>query len=154
MPFDIPSFLYCSHPLIRAWIWMKRSTRSQIFAYQVHSTNMCIPGIRVLAGDEVPKTQTPAKYQHPAFDQQILSCTRRRLHSGIPACRWSPPMLMSLQRFWVVFFFFITSFYNKLKNVSWEYDRLNGWNSTLQAAWYIRHVRIIWFCGRNVRYNY
>ena len=22
---------------------------------------------------------------------------------------------------------------------------LNGWNSTLQAAWYIRHVRIIWF---------
>ena len=24
-----------------------------------------------------------------------------------------------------------------------EYDRLNGWNSTLQAAWYIRHV----FCG-------
>ena len=22
---------------------------------------------------------------------------------------------------------------------------LNGWNSTLQAAWYIRHVRIVWF---------
>ena len=22
---------------------------------------------------------------------------------------------------------------------------LNGWNSILQAAWYIRHVRIIWF---------
>ena len=22
---------------------------------------------------------------------------------------------------------------------------LNGWNSTLQAAWYIRHVRILWF---------
>ena len=21
---------------------------------------------------------------------------------------------------------------------------LNGWNSTLQAAWYIRHIRIIW----------
>ena len=33
----------------------------------------------------------------------------------------------------------------KLKNVSCEYDRLNGWNSTLQAVWYIRHVRIIWF---------
>ena len=33
----------------------------------------------------------------------------------------------------------------KLKNVSCEYDRLNGWNSTLQAAWYIRHVRIICF---------
>ena len=33
----------------------------------------------------------------------------------------------------------------KLKNVSCEYDRLNGLNSTLQAAWYIRHVRIIWF---------
>ena len=36
-------------------------------------------------------------------------------------------------------------FYKKLKNVSCEYDRLNGWNSTLQAAWYIRHVRIMWF---------
>ena len=44
-------------------------------------------------------------------------------------------------------------FYKMLKNVSreydrlnsCEYDRLNGWNSTLQAAWYIRHVRIIWF---------
>ena len=45
-------------------------------------------------------------------------------------------------------------FCKKLKNVSCEYDRLNGWNSTLQAAWYIRHVRstcllyisfIIWF---------
>ena len=36
-------------------------------------------------------------------------------------------------------------FYKKLKNVSCEYDRLNDWNSTLQAAWYIRHVRIIWF---------
>ena len=34
-------------------------------------------------------------------------------------------------------------FYKKLKNVSCEYDRLNGWNSSLQAAWYIRHVRII-----------
>ena len=31
----------------------------------------------------------------------------------------------------------------KLKNVSCEYNRLNGWNSTLQAAWYIRSVRII-----------
>ena len=34
------------------------------------------------------------------------------------------------------------------KNVSCEYDRVNGWNSTLQAAWYIRRVRIIstiWF---------
>ena len=36
-------------------------------------------------------------------------------------------------------------FYKKLKNVSCEYNRLNGWNSTLQAAWYIRRVRIIWF---------
>ena len=35
--------------------------------------------------------------------------------------------------------------YKKLKNVSCEYDRVNGWNSTLQAAWYIRHVCIIWF---------
>ena len=36
-------------------------------------------------------------------------------------------------------------FYQKLENISCEYDRLNGWNSTLQAAWYIRHVRIRWF---------
>ena len=36
-------------------------------------------------------------------------------------------------------------FYKKLKNVSCEYDRLNVWNSNLQAAWYIRHVRIVWF---------
>ena len=34
--------------------------------------------------------------------------------------------------------------YKKLKNVSCEYDRLNGWNSTLQGAWYIRHVRWTW----------
>ena len=39
-------------------------------------------------------------------------------------------------------------YFLKLKNVSCEYDRLNGWNLTLQAAWYIRHVRVIlevWF---------
>ena len=35
--------------------------------------------------------------------------------------------------------------YQKLKNDSCEYNRLNGWNSTLQAAWYIRLVRIICF---------
>ena len=35
-------------------------------------------------------------------------------------------------------------FMKKLINVSGEYNRLNGWNSTLQAAWYIRRVRIIW----------
>ena len=35
-------------------------------------------------------------------------------------------------------------FYKKLKSVSCEYDRLNGWNSTLQAALYIRRVR--WTC--------
>ena len=31
-----------------------------------------------------------------------------------------------------------------MKNVSCEYDRLNSSNSTLQAAWNIRHVR--WTC--------
>ena len=30
-------------------------------------------------------------------------------------------------------------------NVSCEYNRLNGWNSTLEAAWYIRRVRVICF---------
>ena len=34
-------------------------------------------------------------------------------------------------------------YFFKLKNVSCEYDRLNGWNSTLQAAWYIRHIRVV-----------
>ena len=37
------------------------------------------------------------------------------------------------------------TFVKKMKNVSCEYNHLNGWNSTLQAAWYIRRVRIIWF---------
>ena len=40
-------------------------------------------------------------------------------------------------------------FSTKLKNVSCEYDRLNGWNSTLQAAWFykkfIEYARTI-FC--------
>ena len=36
-------------------------------------------------------------------------------------------------------------FCKKLKNISCEYDRLNGCNSTLQAAWYIRHVH--WTCS-------
>ena len=35
---------------------------------------------------------------------------------------------------------YVWVFYKKLKNVRCEYDRLNGWTSTLQAAWYIRHV--------------
>ena len=33
----------------------------------------------------------------------------------------------------------------KMKNVSCEYDRLNVRNSTLQAAWYIRHVRYCFY---------
>ena len=36
-------------------------------------------------------------------------------------------------------------FYKKLRNVSCEYHRWNGWNSTLQSTWYIRHVRTICF---------
>ena len=28
--------------------------------------------------------------------------------------------------------------------INWVHDRLNGWNSTLQAVWYIIHVR--WTC--------
>ena len=50
--------------------------------------------------------------------------------------RWLPWMLPgSTGRFSVTI--------KELKN-GCEYDRLNGWNSTLQAAWYIRHVR--WTC--------
>ena len=51
----------------------------------------------------------------------------------------------------------------QLNNVSCEYNRLNGWNSTLrkrlQAAWYFRHVRVIrstkyGFCELNLRYDH
>ena len=41
--------------------------------------------------------------------------------------------------------YFEVVFYKKLKNVSCEYDRVNGWNSTLQAAWYIRHLHKLSF---------
>ena len=44
----------------------------------------------------------------------------------------------------LTFFNLFIKYFELLKNVSCEYDRLNGWNSTLQAAWYIRHVR--WTC--------
>ena len=37
-----------------------------------------------------------------------------------------------------------TLFCKKLKKVICEYNRLNGWNSTLQAAWFIRHVPWAW----------
>ena len=39
----------------------------------------------------------------------------------------------------------VPPFDKNFKNVRCEYDRLNGLNSTLQAAWYIRRVRIICF---------
>ena len=55
------------------------------------------------------------------------------------ASPWATEQLRDFDCERTVFFFL------KLKNVSCEYDRLNGWNSTLQAAWYTRHVRIIWF---------
>ena len=31
----------------------------------------------------------------------------------------------------------VAIYFTKLENVSCEYDRLNDFNSTLQAAWYI-----------------
>ena len=40
--------------------------------------------------------------------------------------------------FWTAFLI------KQIENVSCEYDRLNGWKSTLQSAWYNRHVR--WTC--------
>ena len=51
---------------------------------------------------------------------------------------------------------FYNSFYKKLKNVSCEYNRLNGWNSTLQAAWYSVHQMHSYnmvFVNWNVRYD-
>ena len=38
-----------------------------------------------------------------------------------------------------------------MTNVSCEYDWLNSWNSTLQAAWYIRHIR--WTCLFYISFN-
>ena len=35
-------------------------------------------------------------------------------------------------------------FHKKMKNASCDSDRLNSWNSILQATWYIRHIR--WTC--------
>ena len=60
-------------------------------------------------------------------------------NKGQIACRSLPNLLTIL----VLFHFDSGSsiFCKKLKNVSCEYNRLNRWNSTLQAAWYIRHVR-------------
>ena len=55
---------------------------------------------------------------------------------------YSRRIFIRLQAFFAPWYW--RSFYKKLKNVSCEYDRLNGWNSSLQAAWYIRHVR--WTC--------
>ena len=42
----------------------------------------------------------------------------------------------------------------KLKNVSCEYDRVNGWNSTLQAAWYIRHLHKLSTRYKTVQQHY
>ena len=36
-------------------------------------------------------------------------------------------------------------FWGSWKTSAVSTTSLNGWNSTLQAAWYIRHVRVIWF---------
>ena len=44
-----------------------------------------------------------------------------------------------------VFCFFRFLFYKKLKNVSCEYYHVNGWNSTLQAAWYMRYLHRLSF---------
>ena len=66
--------------------------------------------------------------------------------------------------FTTVWFEHENTLHKKLKYVSCDHDRLNGWNSTLQAAWYIRYVRltclfyisfiIYGFCELNLRYVY
>ena len=49
------------------------------------------------------------------------------------SCMWPGKMELVFRKgqWWSPFL------HKKLKNVSCEYDRLNGWNSTLQAAWHI-----------------
>ena len=52
--------------------------------------------------------------------------------------RYTPPRYLHLFFFFFVFFLTFSKysgvFYKKLKNVSCEYDHVNGWNSTLQAG--------------------
>ena len=57
------------------------------------------------------------------------------------SCRWENLLRLSDHGYFSPDLFYTWS--RKLKNVSCEYDRLNGWNSTLQAAWYIRHVLVV-----------
>ena len=69
------------------------------------------------------------------------------------SCSWSISSCTRVHAFLLIYIlricffraFIMVRFHKKLKNVSCGYDRLNGWDSTLQAAWYIIHVRIICF---------
>ena len=79
----------------------------------------------------------------PAMKRLFCLKAKNGLKNGLG--RFAPSALRfsgsSLILSWLTVSF---SFSKKLKNVSCEYDRVNGSNSTLQAAWYIGHVRIIW----------
>ena len=82
----------------------------------------------------------------------------RRFSSQKPYYKWNTPYRISTSNERVSCEFFRVNGWNstlqaawkKLQNVSCEcgavneYDRLNGWNSTLNVAWYARHVR--WTC--------
>ena len=73
-----------------------------------------------------------------------VSDVPRSLHNWVSTIRTGRTRSWRFSNF-KVFKFFNIFFCKKLKNVSCEYNRVNGWNSTLQAAWYIRRVRIICF---------
>ena len=73
---------------------------------------------------------------------RVWVCTYPTEHNKFPCtdhmCFSCQPLDLFVPVTWSTKFL---SFYKKLKNLSFEYDWLNGWNSTLKAAWYIRHVR-------------
>ena len=104
-------------------------------------------------------------YEHNAHAWSFpAACTCDQFHFYVAFCNF-PFGYVSSRRIFIYFIHFFSGmfFFNQsqpwvlwtkklyfypsavvFKNVSWEYDRLNGWNSTLQAVWYIRHVR--WAC--------
>ena len=82
-----------------------------------------------------------------SFTQNIVrACSMFYPYEGyrLPVGLWLPWMLPASAGRFPITILCTDTINKKLKNVSCEYDRLlNGWNSTLKAAWYIRHVELV-----------
>ena len=107
----------------------------------VHCMVVCLTGIKCLYVLVVQRSLTVLRPSQAFHD---IMCECRILLSDTQLPKLSVNHSMGRTRSWLFpVFHSKILFYKKLKNVSGEYDRLNGWNSTSRAAWYIRHVRII-----------